>query len=61
MQNLDGFIEKPRKRRVLDYASDSSSNDCVLYPNLSNTSVGLEFDNSDNESSNSVDEEDLLK
>lgn len=47
-----------RGRKILDYASDSSTDDDM--PTISNTWRGYEMDNSDNESVDSQNE-DLLK
>lgn len=50
--------DEPPKRRLLDYASDSSSDEDM--PTTSNTWRSHEWDNSDNESVDSQNE-DLLK
>ncbi|XP_055700719.1 KAT8 regulatory NSL complex subunit 2 isoform X2 [Phlebotomus papatasi] len=61
---LDPFLEinsqeiNERGRKILDYASDSSTDDDM--PTISNTWRGYEMDNSDNESVDSQNE-DLLK
>lgn len=57
--DFDNLIKSgTRRKRILDYASDSTSDEDA--PTLSNTWKGHEWDNSDNESDDSQNE-DLLK
>lgn len=56
--DINATIKNSNGRRVLDYASDSSSDPDV--PTVNNTWRGQDLDNSDNESIDSQNE-DLLK